>query len=86
MGELIKSPESAWTGFFRGAGSVAAAMVAPLGFMVAGASKTPSELWRNIGVGLLIVLVGSALVGAIFAIPALLYRRAYERVGGDPDL
>jgi hypothetical protein len=85
MSNLTRTPGGAWSAFWGGALSVAAAMIVPVGLMICQSHSRLIELPKQIGLAVLIVCAASALAGVGCAIPRLLYAWAYYRVTRQGD-
>jgi len=77
MTDLIRTPPSILGAFLRGAGLIAGGMVGPLGVMSWKLEHRDARVWLIAGG---IVGVVALLGGAVWAVPAVLYRIGYDHV------
>jgi hypothetical protein len=82
---LIHTPESPWGPFFRGLLLAAANLVAGVVVIAIRVALKGDFAWPRLWPVILIVVGLSVLVGAVYAIPALLYRWAYRRLATDDE-
>lgn len=85
MGTILKEPDTPLIAFFKGAGGTALAVGFPVLIRVLFFPRDGSDgFWTRVWIGGAIVSTLCLVAGVVCAIWALVQRRAYDRVTGDP--